>query len=218
MSSYFDPRVAGRGLGSSWEAQIRAAAADTGLSTALIKAVIAAESSWEPNAQNVGGGSYGLMQINAAAHGVTPAAALNPAWNISYGSRVLADQVNSRPSVQLALAAYNAGTSRTDSDLQTRINTNALRVRDYVYTVLEYQDWYVANDGGAPAPDLGSELPATGEGDPLGELGGGATAVPVALVIEPSWTDFQTGWPIGLAAAGVVVAGLLWWALQPAKT
>jgi soluble lytic murein transglycosylase-like protein len=152
--SYFSSVVAQRGIDSVYNPLILQAAQQHVVDPALIKAIIAAESAWQPSAASTS--SVGLMQINVAAHGVTTQQALDPAWNIPYGTGVIAGQLQRRPSIDLALAGYNAGTSRSDSDLQNRIINNTLGVGNYVETVLEYYAWYITNDpltvfgGGGP--------------------------------------------------------------------
>lgn len=151
--SYFSPVVAQRGLASPYDATIQYAASTYGISPALIKAIISAESAWDPNAAS--SSSVGLMQINYTAHGVARETALDPSWNITYGSSVIAGQLNRRPTIDLALAAYNAGTGRSDSDLQSRIDGNVLGVGNYVATVLDYYAWFLSNDPTSAIPGGG---------------------------------------------------------------
>lgn len=152
--SYFSPVVAARGITSPWDSLILSAAQKSVVDPALIKAIIAAESAWLPSAASTS--SVGLMQINYVAHGVSREQAMDPQWNVPYGTRVIAEQIQRRPSIDLALAGYNAGTSRSDADLRTRITQNTNGVGNYVQTVLEYYAWYITNDpltvfgGGGP--------------------------------------------------------------------
>lgn len=152
--SYFSAAVAQRGIGSQWDALILSAAQQYVVDPALIKAIISAESAWVPSAAS--SSSVGLMQINYAAHGVARDQALDPNWNVPYGTRVIAEQLQRRPSIDLALAGYNAGTSRSDTDLRTRLTNNTNGVGNYVQTVLEYYAWFITNDpltvfgGGGP--------------------------------------------------------------------
>lgn len=165
--SYFSPVVAQRGLNSAYDPTIQYAASAYGVSPALIKAIISAESAWDPNAAS--SSSVGLMQINYTAHGVSRETALDPSWNITYGTSVIAGQLNRRPSVDLALAGYNAGTGRSDADLQSRIDQNTLGVGNYVATVLDYYAWFLTNDpasaipggGGVYQPFPGRPVPAS---------------------------------------------------------
>ena len=133
------------GLGSQYDIVIMGASVDTGVPVSLIKAIIAKESSWNPSAAS--SSSVGLMQINVAAWGATQAQALDPTWNIRTGTMILMDQLQRRGGdVALALAGYNAGTSRTDADLLARIAGNINGVQSYVADVLAYQAWYASND------------------------------------------------------------------------
>jgi soluble lytic murein transglycosylase-like protein len=150
--SYFDARVAQLGIGSPWDALIRSTAASLGLEPAIIKAVISAESNWNPTAVSYNASSYGLMQINVAAHGITIAQANDPAFAIPYASQLLLHQIQTRPSLDLAIAAYNAGTSRTNADLTARILGNVNGVGTYVATVLDFMNWFLANDVAGPQP------------------------------------------------------------------
>ena len=146
------------GLGTPYETAIAIASASTGVPVSLIKGVIAKESSWNPNAAS--SSSVGLMQINVAAWGVTAEQARDPEWSIAEGSRILAYQLARRNhDVALALAGYNAGTSRTDADLAARIAGNVNGVQSYVADVLTYQAWYAATDPASGAPPGGVGAP-----------------------------------------------------------
>jgi soluble lytic murein transglycosylase-like protein len=178
--SYFNANVAQRGIGSPWDVQIRQAALANGLDPALIKGVISAESEWNPVAVSFNNSSFGLMQINVAAHGITVAQANDPNWAIPYATALLLHQIQTRPSLDLALAAYNAGTSRTNADLQNRLAGDINGVGTYVRTVLDYFAWFQANDA-APAvpidvvitgPDL-TTPPADGGAGVAGGFRGG---------------------------------------------
>lgn len=152
--SYFSPAIAQRGINSQWDPLILQAAQQSVVDPALIKAIISAESAWDPTAASTS--SVGLMQINYVAHGVARDQALVPEWNVPYGTSVIAGQLQRRPSIDLALAGYNAGTSRSDADLRARLIANTNGVGNYVQTVLDYYAWYITNDpltvfgGGGP--------------------------------------------------------------------
>ncbi len=137
-SSYFDPRIAQRGVGSAWDDIIFSAAAASGVPASLIKGVISAESAWRPNAVSRGGSSFGLMQLNVTAQAITQAQAFDPAFAIPFGARVLAGQLAKRSSLELALAGYNAGTSRSDPDLANRLAGDVNGVASYVQPVLDF--------------------------------------------------------------------------------
>lgn len=93
---------------------IEAAAAETKLDSALIAAVIRAESSGNPNAVSPAG-AKGLMQLadtTAKDYGVTNS--FDPDQNIRAGSRFLKALMNRYQDLRLALAAYNAGPGNVD--------------------------------------------------------------------------------------------------------
>lgn len=104
----FAMRSSGPGVGA-WHAAIQSAAAQTGVSAALLSSVMQEESGGNPLAVSPVG-AIGLMQLmpaTAAGLGVNP---WNPAQNILGGARYLAEQLaRFQGNVPDALAAYNAG-------------------------------------------------------------------------------------------------------------
>lgn len=101
------------------QAQLMAAAQTHGLDYALVKAVTATESAFNPNAIS-NKGAVGLMQImpaTAAQYGVRSEPGVSvtqklkvPDVNIQVGTRLLADLFRLYPDrIDLVLAAYNAG-------------------------------------------------------------------------------------------------------------
>lgn len=95
---------------SSYDSLIESAAAKYGVDSALAKAVVKAESGFNPNAVS-SAGARGLMQLmpsTAAGLGVTDA--FDPQQNVEAGVRYLRGQLDRfGGNESLALAAYNAG-------------------------------------------------------------------------------------------------------------
>lgn len=97
--------------GRPWAAQIEAAATEAGVDPRLLAALTWAESGFNAGARS-GAGAIGLTQLmpgTAAGLGVDPA---DPAQNLRGGARYLRAQLDRFGSVELALAAYNAGPGR----------------------------------------------------------------------------------------------------------
>jgi Rod binding domain-containing protein len=88
---------------------IHQAARETKLDSALIASVIRAESSGNPKAVSPAG-AKGLMQLaDSTAHDLKVTNAFDPEENIKAGSRYLKSMLDRFGSLDLALAAYNAG-------------------------------------------------------------------------------------------------------------
>lgn len=153
----FFPADAAKGIGSPWDPIILDAAARYVVDPALVKAVITKESSWNPQAfraePQIGDASRGLMQIlyrtaQGMGYGGTPEELFDPAVNITYGTRYLADRVGTF-GYPAGISAYNAGRP---------ITGNA----QYVADVDAAYAWFTAND------------PAVGGAGPAGFPRGGA--------------------------------------------
>jgi len=99
-----------QGNPQQYEQLIQASAAKYGVSAALVKAVIQAESGYNPNAVSRAGAS-GLMQLMpGTAKQLKVADAFNPKQNVDGGVRYLKFLLDTfKGDVSLALAAYNAG-------------------------------------------------------------------------------------------------------------
>lgn len=150
MASYFSTTVAQAGLTAPQLVQeaISTAAAKYALDANLIKAIIAAESAWNPGAlraePQINDASYGLMQILlATARGMQPGVTAGdlfiPSINVDLGSRYLAAQVN-RYGYPAGVSAYNAGHP---------ITGNAT----YVQTVDDYYNFYFEQEVAALPTD-----------------------------------------------------------------
>ncbi|MBW3560998.1 MAG: lytic transglycosylase domain-containing protein [Actinobacteria bacterium] len=94
--------------GQYWAPAINGAASQVGIDPRLFAALVWAESSFHPGAvSHVGAmGLAQLMPGTAAALGVDPT---HPLQNLAGGARYLAQQYATFGSIDLALAAYNAG-------------------------------------------------------------------------------------------------------------
>ena len=105
---YDNPRLATKPFG----AHVLAAARASGIDPALVHAVIAAESNYDPNAVSPKG-AVGLMQLmpdTARRYGVKDRELKFPEKNIRAGVRYLADLLRMfEGNLTLALAGYNAG-------------------------------------------------------------------------------------------------------------
>ena len=127
-------------VNSLYDRYISAAARKHGISSSLIKAVIKAESNFDPRAVSKSG-ACGLMQImpeTAKALGVVDP--FDPKENIFGGTRYLKKMlVQFRGSLPLALAAYNAGPSKVQS--RNRV-PRIPETRSFVRRVMRYLEHY----------------------------------------------------------------------------
>jgi len=128
---------------------LREAAADTGLSYELLKAVVATESGFNPQALSPKG-AIGLMQlipdtaerfgVKARANATVAEQLTDPRTNIRAGARYLAWLVRRFDGrTDLALAAYNAGEGAVDR--AGRRIPPFPETRRYVSTVTRLQGW-----------------------------------------------------------------------------
>lgn len=132
------------------EPLIRQAASKHGIDPALVKAVIAAESGFNPQAVSPKG-AIGLMQVipdTGARYGVTGDARrtaaqklADPKTNIATGVRYLSDLLRMfSGNLELVLAAYNAGegaVQKHGNDIPPYAET-----QNYVKTVLQFYRYY----------------------------------------------------------------------------
>lgn len=106
--------LAGSGGPGDFDALISAACDRHDVDPMLVKALIKAESGFNPDAVSVAG-AKGLMQLmdaTAASLGVTDS--FDPAQNIEAGVRFLGSMLRRYQDEALALAAYNAGPGAVD--------------------------------------------------------------------------------------------------------
>lgn len=139
---------------TAYDTLISEHAAEHGIRAELVRAVIQAESAFNPFAKSVKG-AMGLMQLmpaTAVAYGVTNA--YDPAQNIGAGVAYLKTLLNRySQNEELALAAYNAGTGavekygnavppyRETRNYVSKIQDQAGTRRPMkVYKVVEYKD------------------------------------------------------------------------------
>ncbi|WP_305733486.1 lytic transglycosylase domain-containing protein [Trichlorobacter ammonificans] len=106
-------RLAAGGDPREYEHLINASAAKYGVSPALVKAVIRAESGYNPNAVSRAGAT-GLMQLMpGTARSLNVTNTFDPKQNVDGGVRYLRFLLDTfKGDISLALAAYNAGMSK----------------------------------------------------------------------------------------------------------
>ena len=122
---------------------INSCALEYGVDKSLVKAVIHAESGYDPNAVSAKGAS-GLMQLMPqTAKSLKVANSFDPADNIRGGVRYLKFLLDTfRGDVTLALAAYNAGLARV---AQYNGVPPYEETRNYVARVMQYRKSYQNN-------------------------------------------------------------------------
>jgi soluble lytic murein transglycosylase-like protein len=115
-----------------WQPAIAQAAAGQGLPTELLEALVWTESGFRADAVSHAGatGLTQLMPATAAGLGVDPN---DPVQNLQGGARFLRQMIDRFGSLDLALAAYNAGPGRVD---RAGGIPDIPETRNYVTTVL----------------------------------------------------------------------------------
>ncbi|HTP66191.1 MAG TPA: lytic transglycosylase domain-containing protein [Geobacteraceae bacterium] len=128
------------GNAAEYEPIIESCALEYGVDKSLVKAVIHAESGYDPNAVSAKGAS-GLMQLMPdTARSLKVANSFDPVDNIRGGVRYLRFLLDTfRGDEALALAAYNAGLSRV---AQYGGIPPYAETRNYVARVLQYRKSY----------------------------------------------------------------------------
>lgn len=143
LRSYSAYTGSASGTASSYDGLIDRAAARNGVDDSLVKAVISAESAFQPGAVS-SAGAKGLMQLmdgTAASLGVSNS--FDPEQNINGGTRYLSDLLRKyKGNEAVALAAYNAGSNRidrlgitNDEQLKAQLDSLPQETRNYVAKV-----------------------------------------------------------------------------------
>jgi soluble lytic murein transglycosylase-like protein len=138
------------GRPTSFEPAIKQASNRYGIDPGLVKAVIHAESSFNPEAVSKAG-AKGLMQLmDATGAGLGVTDPFDPVQNINGGTKYLAglmDRYNGNEA--MALAAYNAGSGRvaglgvrSDQELMDKLHLLPKETQNYVRKVLQLKDDY----------------------------------------------------------------------------
>ena len=119
---------------AEWVPTIERAAAEAGLDPRLLAAMVWQESRFDPDAVSRSG-AIGLSQLMPATADGLGVDAHDPVQNLEGGARYLAWTIEEFGSVELGLAAYNAGpgTVRRAGDIPNIPETQA-----YVPRVIEY--------------------------------------------------------------------------------
>lgn len=135
---------------TSYDAMIEAAGRKFGVDTSLIKGVIQAESSFNPNAQSHAG-AKGLMQLmDATAQGLGVCNSFDPEQNIEGGTKYLANLLEKYDgNTGMALAAYNGGPARlkrlgiqSDQELMEKLHLFPKETQGYVRKVLQFKEGF----------------------------------------------------------------------------
>lgn len=133
----FNPFAGGAKVEASpLKALIEKSAGEAGIDAKLLEAVVAAESSFDPNARSRAGamGLTQLMPDTARSLGVSNP--FDPEQNLKGGATYLSQLLKRFGSTELALAAYNAGPSRVEQ-AGNQI-PNFRETQDYVKKVMSY--------------------------------------------------------------------------------
>ena len=122
-----------------WGKEIQAASEKYGIDPALIAAIIEQESGGNPDAGSHAG-AIGLMQLmpkTAEGLGVNP---YDPAENIDGGTKYIAIQLKRFGSLELALAAYNAGPGNVLNSRYLYISETQNYIRNVPALVNKYEN------------------------------------------------------------------------------
>ncbi|CAN5345515.1 hypothetical protein BH20ACT9_BH20ACT9_10410 [soil metagenome] len=150
-----------RGVPAVFRRAVHSAAAAHEVPAPLLAGLVRAESGWDPTARS-SAGAYGLTQLmpyTADALGVDVS---DPVEQLDGGARYLGEQLDEFGSVELALAAYNAGPGAVLA--AGRAVPDHPETLAYVPRVLEYAEEY-------RGPPAGMAMPP---GEPSEGIGDGA--------------------------------------------
>lgn len=194
---------------NQFDGLIAETAARYGLSPFLVKAIVAAESNFDPRAYRaeprVNDASYGLMQTLYATakhlgYSGPPEGLFDPETSLEYGTRYLKYQLGRYREVPAAIAAYNAGTAYRRAD-------GSFTNQAYVNRVLSFLQQFTPS---SPTTTGGPSSPAVPNG------GGSSSQTQIKLAMARSaegdvGAGLQTFLPaeaVPVVVAGVVAIGL----------
>ncbi|GCL71807.1 hypothetical protein PN4B1_17120 [Paenibacillus naphthalenovorans] len=115
----------------AYRGAFESAAGSTGLPVDLLGAIAKTESNFNPSAKSKAG-AYGIMQLmpgTAKELGVDPR---DPAQNVMGGARYIKSMIDQFGSVELGLAAYNAGPGNLRKAIRQAGSTNWNDVKKYL--------------------------------------------------------------------------------------
>lgn len=135
---------------TNFDSLIDQASRKYGIEPSMVKAVIHAESSFNPRAVS-NAGAKGLMQLmDGTSQEMGVKDPFNPAQNIEGGTRYLSNLLKKyKGNIGMALAAYNAGSGRVDrldvkndGDLMAKLHMLPGETQQYVRKVLQLKQDY----------------------------------------------------------------------------
>lgn len=182
---------------NAFDSQVSAASLSTGVEAALIKAVIAVESGFNPAAMNYGdpGYAWGLMQmIPTTARGLGYTGPMGDLLTdtgqaILLGARLLRENQQRAGTVQGAVSAYNGGYRPSLGFGQPKPGTGQYANQEYVDRVMDALRYFrsggtaASGSGGGATAQAGT--PFRGGGDP-GAGGDAPGLVPPTITPMPT--------------------------------
>lgn len=125
-----------------WGREIEAASEKYGIDPALVAAVIEQESGGNPDAESPAG-AIGLMQLMPGTAQELEVDPYDPRLNIEGGTKYLAIQLNRFGSLEMALAAYNAGPGNVLNSRYLYISETQNYIRNVPSLVGKYQRKFI---------------------------------------------------------------------------